>query len=194
VTYGPNRAWAEAANMAGVALDRSGLVILTRPECVELLKTASVGRIALSVGALPVVLPVNFGMLDDDIVLRTVPGSRLEAAARNAVVAFEVDRLEEPERDGWSVLVQGLASEIADPDEVDRARRVPLPPWLGAHGVYLRIASRFMSGRRLPSIRAGVLAHPCPWEPPARPVHEEDQAWSSSTDAAGYRSSREPSA
>jgi nitroimidazol reductase NimA-like FMN-containing flavoprotein (pyridoxamine 5'-phosphate oxidase superfamily) len=136
--------------MDRVAVDRNGLVILDRSQCVELLRTALVGRIALSVGALPVVLPVHFAMLDGDVLIRTVAGSRLEAAASNAVVAFEADHVDPLDRAGWSVLVQGVASEITDPDEIERARRVPLEPWLGADGRYLRIASRLMSGRQLP--------------------------------------------
>jgi nitroimidazol reductase NimA-like FMN-containing flavoprotein (pyridoxamine 5'-phosphate oxidase superfamily) len=130
--------------------DRNGLQILTRRECVDLLGTVPVGRIALSVGALPVVLPVNFGMLDGDILIRTVTGSKLESAATNAVVAFEVDHVDPGDRAGWSVLVQGIASEITDPEELDRASRVPLEPWAGLDGHYLRIATRFVSGRRLP--------------------------------------------
>jgi nitroimidazol reductase NimA-like FMN-containing flavoprotein (pyridoxamine 5'-phosphate oxidase superfamily) len=135
--------------MAEMTNDRNGLTILSRPECVEMLGTVPVGRIALSVGALPVVLPVNFAMLDDDVVIRTVAGSRLEAAATNAVVAFEADQVDPAAKGGWSVLVQGVASEITDPDELERARRMPLDPWSGVDGHYLRIATRFVSGRRL---------------------------------------------
>jgi hypothetical protein len=135
--------------MADMTLDRNGLMILSRTECIELLRTVPVGRIALSVGALPVVLPVNFAMLDDDVVIRTVAGSKLEAAASNAVVAFEADQVDPAARAGWSVLVQGVASEITDPDELDRARRMPLDPWSGLDGQFLRITTRLVSGRRL---------------------------------------------
>jgi nitroimidazol reductase NimA-like FMN-containing flavoprotein (pyridoxamine 5'-phosphate oxidase superfamily) len=137
--------------MDRVVLDRNGLVILDRPECLARLRTALVGRIALSVGALPVVLPVNFAMLDDDVLIRTVPGSRLAAAASDAVVAFEADHVDPLGRSGWSVLIQGVASEITDPDEIERAGRIPLEPWLGANGHYLRIVSRFVSGRQMPA-------------------------------------------
>jgi nitroimidazol reductase NimA-like FMN-containing flavoprotein (pyridoxamine 5'-phosphate oxidase superfamily) len=132
-----------------VSRDRNGLQILTRRECVELLGTVEVGRIALSVGALPVVLPVNFAMLGGDILIRTVTGSKLEAAATNAVVAFEADHVDAVDRAGWSVLVQGIASEITDPEELDRACRVPLEPWSGLDGHYLRITTSVVSGRRL---------------------------------------------
>src|SRR5213079_2103949 len=95
--------------------DRNGLEVLSRDECLRLLATAHIGRIALSIGALPVVLPVNFCMLDDDLVIRTGPGSKLDAATNHAVVAFEVDSFSLFDHSGWSVLVQGVAAEIVDP-------------------------------------------------------------------------------
>jgi hypothetical protein len=134
-----------------MARDHNGLVILSRPECVDLLRSVPVGRIALSVDALPVVLPVNFAMLDDDIVIGTVAGSKLEAAATNAVVAFEADWLDHDDP-RWSVLVQGVALEITDPSELDQVRRVPVEPWAGLDGHYLRISTRFVSGRRMPTL------------------------------------------
>jgi hypothetical protein len=47
------------------------------------------------------------------------------------------------------VLVQGVASEITDPAELERAHRVPLEPWAGRDHHYLRIATQVVSGRRL---------------------------------------------
>jgi uncharacterized protein len=134
--------------------DRNGLEILDRSSCLELLGTADVGRIALSIGALPVVLPVNFAMLGEDIVIRTSPGSRLETAATNAVVAFEVDCVD-ASHSGWSVLVQGVATEITDPLELRQARLVHLNSWPGGDGRLLRLVTQIVSGRRFKSARAG---------------------------------------
>jgi uncharacterized protein len=135
--------------MVVVTHDRNGLEILDRARCLELLATAHVGRIVLSIGALPVALPVNFAILDEDVLIRTAPGSKLDAAATNAVVAFEADRIDAIYHGGWSVLVQGVATEITDPVELERARRAPLTPWSGVDGHYLRVATQFVSGRRL---------------------------------------------
>jgi uncharacterized protein len=132
-----------------VILDRNGLEVLPRAECLRLLAEAHVGRIALSIGALPVVLPVNFAMLDDDILIRTALGTKLEAAATNAVVAFEVDNVDPTYHTGWSVLAQGIAKEVIDPAELQRAQRAPLVPWSGSDGNYIRISTEFLSGRRL---------------------------------------------
>jgi uncharacterized protein len=135
--------------MVTVTYDRNGLEILDRKSCLELLAGAHVGRIALSVGALPVVLPVNFTMLDDDVLIRTAPGSKLDAAPTNAVVAFEADQIDAIYHSGWSVLVQGVAAEITDPVELERARRAPLTAWSGVAGRFLRVATQLVSGRRL---------------------------------------------
>jgi nitroimidazol reductase NimA-like FMN-containing flavoprotein (pyridoxamine 5'-phosphate oxidase superfamily) len=134
-----------------MARDRNGLEILEKQACLELLARPAIGRIALSVGALPVVFPVNFALFDGDILIRTAPGTKLRAAAANAVVAFEVDQVDPVDHTGWSVMVQGVASEITDDATVARARRVPLVPWARQDGRYLRIACQVLSGRRLTS-------------------------------------------
>jgi uncharacterized protein len=140
--------------MVAVARDRSGLEILDRQECLQLLATAHVGRIALSLAALPVVLPVNFALLDDDVLIRTTPGSKLDAATKNTVVAFEADRIDALNRTGWSVLVQGVASEITDRDERDRAAQIPLTPWSGHDDHFVCVRSQLVSGRRLAPLAA----------------------------------------
>jgi uncharacterized protein len=132
-----------------VILDRNGLEVVPRAECLHLLAEAHVGRIALSIGALPVVLPVNFAVLDDDILIRTALGTKLEAAATNAVVAFEVDSFDPIYHTGWSVLAQGIAKEVTDPVELERARRAPLVPWARNDGHYVRISTEVLSGRRV---------------------------------------------
>jgi uncharacterized protein len=148
-----------------VTRDRNGMESLTRAECLEFLAQADVGRVALNMGALPVILPVNYALFDEDILLRTVAGSKLEAATRNAVMAFEVDQVHPLSHTGWSVLVQGVASEITDPVELRRAKRVPLTSWLDGDSRYVRISSQLISGRRLSVLATGI-----------RPIDPRNQA------------------
>src|SRR5438309_9372192 len=101
---------------------------LSPEECERLLAQGSMGRVGISIGALPVVLPVNYAMLDGDVVVRTGAGTKLDAALAGSVVAFEVDHVDPTYHEGWSVLLQGRASEIVDAEELDRARRLPLRP------------------------------------------------------------------
>lgn len=131
--------------------NRVTLETLDRKECLRLLATAQVGRIGVSVGALPVILPVNFVVIGDRIVIRTVPGTKLDAATRRAVVAFEVDNYAPDGTSGWSVVVQGVCTEVADADERAALAASDLPTWAYDGGVatrFVRIDLSFISGRR----------------------------------------------
>lgn len=130
--------------------DRHGLEKLSREECLRLLGSRSVGRVGVTVSALPVIFPVNFCLMDGDVIFRSSPGSKLTVAAQRAVVAFEVDDSDAMYHAGWSVLVVGPAYEITAPAELEAARSMPLEPWApGAKGHYIRIRSEIVSGRRL---------------------------------------------
>jgi len=62
---------------------------LAREDCLQLLEREQVGRVALTARALPIVLPVNFALLDGDIVWRSAQGTKLNDASAGFVVAFE---------------------------------------------------------------------------------------------------------
>lgn len=135
--------------------DRNGLEVLTRTECLRLLSSRHVGRVGVSIEALPVVLPVNYAVMDGDIVVRSGPGTKLDAALAGAVVAFEVDLVDEASETGWSVLVQGVATVIAEPAVLAQAQSLSLRPWAGGpKDHFVRISSEHMSGRRLHSTAA----------------------------------------
>src|SRR5690242_2358427 len=72
-----------------VDLDRHGLELLTRVECLGLLASRGLGRVSVSMGALPVILPVAYRVAGEAVIIRTTPGTRLDAALANQVVAFE---------------------------------------------------------------------------------------------------------
>jgi nitroimidazol reductase NimA-like FMN-containing flavoprotein (pyridoxamine 5'-phosphate oxidase superfamily) len=130
--------------------DRNGLEILSREQCLLLLGQTHVGRVALSVGALPVVLPVNYTLFDGDIVVTTVAGSKLDAALANAVVAFEIDWSDPFSHRGWSVLVRGMATVITDQVQLDEARHLHLRPWATPAAChYVRIETDVVTGRRI---------------------------------------------
>ena len=96
-------------------LGAAELVELGRDECLELLAGAVIGRIVVTEGALPAAHPVAYLLDGEEVVFRTASGSKLAAAARHHVVAFEVDQIDLGARTGWSVLGVGEASEIVDP-------------------------------------------------------------------------------
>jgi nitroimidazol reductase NimA-like FMN-containing flavoprotein (pyridoxamine 5'-phosphate oxidase superfamily) len=140
--------------------DRNGLVVLSRQECLDRLGRFGLGRVAVTVGALPVILPVNYSMLDGDVVFRCSRGTNLDAAVRNAVVAFEADQVDWFGHGGWSVLVVGTASEVTDPDEIERVRDLPLAGWVAGDELPLvRVRSQIVTGRYLsPVVRSAMSA------------------------------------
>ena len=134
-------------------IDRNGLEVLDRDECIRLLRTASLGRIGITAGALPTILPVNFRVDGDRILFRTSVGTKLDAATRGAVVAFEVDDFDPMYHSGWSVVVTGVARPLEDPP--DRAMYTT-PRWApGKSERLVEVSIEEVSGRRLDGFQLG---------------------------------------
>jgi nitroimidazol reductase NimA-like FMN-containing flavoprotein (pyridoxamine 5'-phosphate oxidase superfamily) len=131
-----------------VVLDNAGLEVLDRAECLRLLATAGVGRIAISARAMPVILPVHYVLDGDDIVVRTHRGSTLDLATQGAVVAFEADCVGPGADLAWSVLVTGKARH-ADEAQMQGDGWSELPVWNASvpESVVL-ISTDHVSGRR----------------------------------------------
>jgi uncharacterized protein len=96
-------------------LDRAGLRILTRQECLALLASTNLGRIGISWQAIPMILPVHFTLDGERVVVATWDGSVVSRATHGTVVAFEVDHGCHDGCEAWSVLVNGIAEHI-EPD------------------------------------------------------------------------------
>jgi uncharacterized protein len=129
-------------------LDAAGLQVLSRAECLRLLASTPIGRIVFTDRALPAVQPVNFVLDDAGIVIRTSIGSKLAAATRHAVVAFEADELDPGLRAGWSVTVVGHARAVDDAAEMNRL--APLTSWApGSRDHYIVVETEQISGRRI---------------------------------------------
>jgi uncharacterized protein len=126
------------------------LQVLSRQECLALLATTQVRRLGVSIQALPAILPVNFWLFRDWIIIRTVRGTKLDAAVAQAVVAFEVDDYDPEGSWGWSVLVRGAGAEIVDPGELAEVRTLPLQAWAFKDGEadrFLQIETTLVTGR-----------------------------------------------
>ena len=124
---------------------------LGRSECLDLLATASIGRVGLLVDGLPEVLPVNYALDGETVLFRTAEGTVLNQASL-AVVAFEVDHLDEAAAGGWSVMVQGVAQDIGDAVDAssERLRRLPLITWApGRRQRWFHIRPDKITGRRI---------------------------------------------
>lgn len=131
-------------------VDRNGLEVLDRQECLRLLGRATLGRMGVTSGALPAVLPVNFWLEGERILVRTGQGSKLDAAASNAVVAFEIDDFDPIYHSGWSVVVTGVAREVTDPEDLAALGHAPLARWAPeGNGRVIAISTELISGRRI---------------------------------------------
>jgi hypothetical protein len=81
--------------------------VLSEQECWDLLATASVGRLALSVHALPVILPVQYYLDGRRLAVCLGHHSLPERALDEVIIAFAADSIDPVTRSGWSVQVQG---------------------------------------------------------------------------------------
>jgi uncharacterized protein len=127
-----------------------GLEIIDRAECDILLRGRALGRVGVKIADELVILPVYYAVVDDDIVFRTDPGTKLNAAVLGARVAFEVDGT----APGWSVLVTGHAREVKTLEKQQHARIHLGNDWpAGERDHVVAIRMENVSGRRLPGPR-----------------------------------------
>jgi len=129
---------------------------LTEAESLRLIEQAEVGRIGFSGRYGPVVVPVNYKVVDGSVVFRTAVGSPLVEDLRTGIadaeykVAFEIDELDPVARTGWSVMIQGGAHHVDDEPELATVLGAGIEPWAGGEREqYVRIKPTFISGRRI---------------------------------------------
>ena len=127
--------------------------VLYEDECLRLLATQEVGRLAVVEGGYsPLIVPVNYILDGRAIVFRTDGGTKLRGAIR-APVSFEVDDLDPSTRSGWSVVARGVARDLSGKDRSHlevRLAATPLHPWVpGERSHLVRIAPTTLSGRRV---------------------------------------------
>ncbi|MEU6230004.1 pyridoxamine 5'-phosphate oxidase family protein [Streptomyces sp. NPDC047042] len=123
---------------------------LDRSECLRLLARAPVGRVVHTRQALPAVLPVNFALDGEAVVVRTSAASELVRAIDGAVVSFEADEVDAAAHSGWSVIVTGRAKLVTEQAVHERLlRNGPRSwgPW--PEEVFVRIEPELVTGREL---------------------------------------------
>jgi uncharacterized protein len=123
--------------------------VLGRAECLALLATQRLGRLAVisRPDRGPHIVPVNYAVLRESIVLRSAPGTKLERLVTEPV-SFEVDTFDPFMRMGWSVVIEGLAYEASD-REMD-VEEINLRPLLDRQNSrWVRLVPRTITGRRI---------------------------------------------
>jgi nitroimidazol reductase NimA-like FMN-containing flavoprotein (pyridoxamine 5'-phosphate oxidase superfamily) len=126
---------------------------MDRQECVELLATDTIGRLAVIDGGTPTILPVNYVLDGEDVIFRTDPGLKLDAGPR-APASFEIDAFDRSTRSGWSVVVSGRLEEVTlyDAHRWSRVHQLPVEPWAaGDKAHWMRLVGTKIAGRRIDS-------------------------------------------
>jgi nitroimidazol reductase NimA-like FMN-containing flavoprotein (pyridoxamine 5'-phosphate oxidase superfamily) len=138
---------------------------LTETECFDFLARQWIGRLALVVDGWPVVVPMNYALVGRDIVLRSDPGSKLDAIGEGVSVSFEVDEFDPLYQSGRSVLVHAVAREVGPEERPQLAEKSKLRSWAeGAKAHWVRLVPVQVTGRRL--ARAWEYPDPTPGRVP----------------------------
>jgi hypothetical protein len=118
-------------------------------ESLQLLRSATIGRLVFTDNALPAICPINFTMAIGEIIVRGERGCRVDKLDR-MVVAFEADHVEPVTRTGWSVVVVGRARKLTDLDDLAGPGLAASHPWAaGTRAKFLAIDMEHITGRRL---------------------------------------------
>ena len=133
---------------------QSGLEILDREECLRMLAghQRSVGRLAFVERSHPMVLPVNYALVEDRVVFRTAAGLKLDSSIRTGTVAFEIDDVDIEARTGWSVVVRGRCELVQARSQLAALQTTGLSPWApGDKANWVMIHPETITGRRVPA-------------------------------------------
>lgn len=134
-----------------VTTDPADLGSLLRAESMALLRSVSVGRIVFTDRALPAITPVSFQVMrNGDVVFRSDVGSKLSAATRGAVVAFQADSYNNENREEWSVVVTGRSYHVVSVEELSEIDSLqPITREAGNRQDVIRITAEIVEGRRI---------------------------------------------
>ena len=129
---------------------------LDEADSLRLIAPGGIGRIAYVGRFGPAVLPVNYKWHDEAIVFRTARHSALDEDLQTGIaggdytVAFEIDEIDVPGRQGWSVLIQGPAHHVQAEAERQSAMAAGVEPWpAGERELFIRILPHHVTGRRI---------------------------------------------
>jgi hypothetical protein len=135
------------------------LEVLDRSACLARLARGGVGRIAfVDDDATVAILPVNFALHDEEILISTGRGSAIHRRAESGSLAgFEIDETDPNYHGGRSVLVRGVLHIVGPQGGAGGMGR---PPAWGNRGADVVVALSIdqVTGRRIPPLPP--RAHP----------------------------------
>lgn len=86
---------------------------MTRSECVDLLSSVRLGRLACTtVAGRPYVVPIHYAVSGNHIYSFSLPGQKIDGMRENPLVCLQADKIEDA---GWrSIVVNGKYEELPD--------------------------------------------------------------------------------
>lgn len=129
----------------------SEILELPFEQCEKLLRAGVFGRMVLNRPTGPEIVPVNYSVVGDAVLVRTSPGSLLDRHAGGAALAFEVDHASYEQWHGWSVVARGRGERVTADQLTEEERRLPGPPaWVSRDEVsWIRLRWATLTGRRI---------------------------------------------
>lgn len=138
----------DRAGGGGRAAPDPVLTTIDRDQCEALLQGGGIGRVAFRASEQLVVFPVNFRVLDGDVIFRSENDGSVGHLAPDEPVSFEIDHIDDAMSEGWSVLATGTVHVIVEPDELRRAQALGIEPWAGGdRHTYFRLGVTALTGR-----------------------------------------------
>ena len=127
-----------------------GLEVLSEKQCLDLVASRDLGRLAFAIGDQPEIFPVNYGTDGSIVVFKTADGTKAQQAILRKV-AFEVDSWDPDTRVGWSVVLKGVAQEVTtgiDPFAAALRERPVNPVAPGVRERWVALYPGEITGRR----------------------------------------------
>jgi uncharacterized protein len=122
---------------------------LEHHECWAMLRTVSVGRLAVLTDGRPDIFPVNYAVDGGTLVFRTGEGTKLAGSSKGAAVALEADGVDPDTGLAWSVVAKGTADVVTGTEQIMETTQLYLFPWqAGMKDAFVRIAPDSITGRR----------------------------------------------
>jgi nitroimidazol reductase NimA-like FMN-containing flavoprotein (pyridoxamine 5'-phosphate oxidase superfamily) len=123
---------------------------LSADQCLELLSSHDLGRIALVIDDQPEIFPVNYAIDRSIVVFRVAPGTK-PSLTTNRRIAFQVDELDSRVGIAWSVMVKGRVVNVTTSKDpftafLRTAGVRSAPP--GDHPLWMAIYPSEITGRR----------------------------------------------
>jgi len=113
----------------------------------NLLAGSELGRLAVSVGDIPEIFPINYLAHDGVVLFCTAEGSKLVNLTINRHVALETGGFTDDF--AWSVIVHGTAKILQNAVETEAAAKLPLQSWIPTlKYVFVTITPEKITGRR----------------------------------------------